>query len=220
MGMNMELKRAGRAFHIQTEDLGVSRGELVSQLFVSGSIVETVRSRYFNPDELPPRPPPPEAQLRHQMRDQHLSLVRAVQAGQYDLTPIGSAALPLTPPPLTNPPPTHQPHAVPERPLTVSAVTSPVISRPRQATLNVAKAPQVKRATPTHLDRALSERETQAVQRGAAKLGREALLSELLCLPQQTYPETAAPLLELKARAQQTLEDPTPPTALEPQGDS
>jgi len=186
MGMNLELRRAGRAFHIQTEDLGLPRGELVTQLFISGTIVETVRHRYTNPDELSSRLPPTEAQLRHQMRDQHLSLVRAVQAGRYDLSARPTGVAPLTRSARQADPFKGPPHPTPAPPSPLA------VPPPHQAI----KSP----ALSTH------QREVSSVQRGTSSLGRDELLPELLCLPQRPYPELKAQLLELKTRARQVLD--------------
>lgn len=202
MGMNLEIKRAGRPFHIQTEDLGLLRGELVTQLFVAGSIVETFKFKYHHAQAIPPKSPPSEGQLRHQMRDQHLALVRAVQAGQYDHllkavhsaqptsvitthAPTVSHSTPLSdvaPPEITTDPPVHRSMPLSKQSLSVDLNSEAIFHQKDGYT-----------------------RDLMTTQRGTHLLGQSELVAELLFLPQKSYPSFSTELTELQTCIQSIL---------------
>jgi len=213
MGMNLELKRSGVAFHIQTEDMGLPRGELVTQLFAGGVIIETLRLRYFDAERLPPRPPPPELQLRHQMRDQHLSLVKAVQAGRYDQHASTRRAQPqVTPQDPAQAPYQVSPPLIRTSPALSSVDQSPPPSQDQgePALKALAPQPQAARETPTPrgrapLSRAQITRELEQVQRGLSSPEPHELVEELLFTAQERYPDFKASLLALRVSAREAL---------------
>ena len=79
-GFNHNITHAGRVFHVQTEDSGVSNPSITTHLFVGGNILASRKTSYSelvkaeNLHEL----------VRQLMEDQHKQMLRNVVSGVYD----------------------------------------------------------------------------------------------------------------------------------------
>jgi len=79
-GFNHNITHAGRVFHVQTEDSGVSNPSITTHLFVGGNILASRKTSYAelvkaeNLHEL----------VRQLMEDQHKQMLRNVVSGVYD----------------------------------------------------------------------------------------------------------------------------------------
>ena len=79
-GFNHNITHAGRVFHVQTEDSGVSNPNIITHLFVGGNILASKKTSYAellkaeNLQEL----------VRQLMEDQHKQMLRNVVKGVYD----------------------------------------------------------------------------------------------------------------------------------------
>jgi hypothetical protein len=79
-GFNHNVKRRGRSYHAQTEDLGVDNPFIVTHLFSGGNVVASLRTSYaevVEVDDLPGR-------VRELMEEQHKRILRNLVAGNYD----------------------------------------------------------------------------------------------------------------------------------------
>ena len=81
IGLNSEHSRGGKSYHIQTEDAGLSNPVITSHLFLSGTIIETVQSRY---DDLIKGDESAQRNLQGRMRAQHQALLERLEAGDFD----------------------------------------------------------------------------------------------------------------------------------------
>ena len=81
IGLNSEHPRGGKSYHIQTEDAGLSNPVITSHLFLSGTIIETVQSRY---DDLIKGDESAQRLLQGRMRAQHQALLERLEAGDFD----------------------------------------------------------------------------------------------------------------------------------------
>lgn len=80
LGMNTNHDRQGKVFHVQTEDSGVDNPVLVTHCFVSGTIIETMRTDYkdaLGRDDL-------DAHLKQLARQQHRDMVALLDSGKLD----------------------------------------------------------------------------------------------------------------------------------------
>lgn len=79
-GFNTNVRYRGRIFHIQTEDSGQERPEVVTLLYEGGAILLSKKHGYE--DQLGSSGL--EAQVRELMETQHREMVRALKAGRLD----------------------------------------------------------------------------------------------------------------------------------------
>ncbi len=81
VGYNTNVRHKGRLYHIQTEDLGVTRAEIVTQLFADGGrILSSDKTNYrdiLDTDGLP-------VAIKRLMQDQHKKVFIALRDGTYD----------------------------------------------------------------------------------------------------------------------------------------
>lgn len=79
LGYNHNVRHAGRLFHVQTEDSGLSRLYLTTHAFFGGTILATLRSTY-GADE-------PDPVVQKKMQDQHKLMLKRVRDGEFDSSP-------------------------------------------------------------------------------------------------------------------------------------
>jgi len=116
LGYNHNVRHAGRLFHVQTEDSGLSRLYVTTHLFIDGSILSTTRMQY-GPDE-------PDEVVQKKMQTQHKTMLKRLRDGDFDHIPELATR---TQPPRAEPVPVPEPAAPRE-----------VGSDPAQATLRMA----------------------------------------------------------------------------------
>ncbi len=80
LGLNTELRRKGKTFHIQTEDSGLQNPVLITHVFIGGTIIGTRKSDYEEELEREDL----EDFVRNKARAQHREAHKAVMAGDYD----------------------------------------------------------------------------------------------------------------------------------------
>ncbi|RMF14323.1 MAG: hypothetical protein D6761_09640 [Candidatus Dadabacteria bacterium] len=79
-GFNHNVMHRGQMFHIQTEDRGLKRPEIITHLFIGGNIIDSRRTSYAdivmaeNLDEI----------VREMMEEQHKNMLRDLKNGRYD----------------------------------------------------------------------------------------------------------------------------------------
>ncbi len=79
-GFNHNVRFRGKAYHVQTEDLGAAAATVVTHLFAGGNVVATRRSSYadlLGAADLPDR-------VRALMEGQHKQVLRSLVDGAYD----------------------------------------------------------------------------------------------------------------------------------------
>ena len=81
IGLNHEISRLGKRYHVQTEDSGMENPVFTTHLFLSGTIVETVTSRY---DDLIRGGEGERRALQRRMRVQHQAVIDRLEAGDFD----------------------------------------------------------------------------------------------------------------------------------------
>lgn len=79
-GYNHNLAHRGRHFHVQTEDSGPPRAQIVTQLFEGGNVVATKRQTYGDIVSAPDF----EKSVRSRMQTQHKEMIRELVRGTYD----------------------------------------------------------------------------------------------------------------------------------------
>ena len=84
-GLNTEVMRKGCRVHVQTEDHGLKKHLLVSQVFIEGAVHGTKKADYS--DLLGQTNTSPV--LRRRLRQLHLAQVSAVQNGGFDQILLG-----------------------------------------------------------------------------------------------------------------------------------
>lgn len=82
LGMNTDVRHAGKTFHIQTEDSGPANPVLVTHLFIGGTIIATKQQTYA--DLVQPDGRIDETPVRERMRDQHRGMYTELMAGTHD----------------------------------------------------------------------------------------------------------------------------------------
>ncbi len=127
-GFNHDVPHLGKAYHVQTEDLGVGNPHVVTHVFLGGSVVGTRRTSYAHMVGAPDL----TTSVKEIMKEQHKQVVRNLLAGAYEPpasgAPICEASAMLEPPPIIPPPPimppppkswfpSHAPPSPPSRPL-------------------------------------------------------------------------------------------------------
>lgn len=89
VGFNNNVRYRGRRFHIQTEDSGVSRPHIITQLFADGGrVIKSLRTEYTEHLERPDRP----TIVHRLMREQHLAMALDLRDGRLDPIIDGLAA--------------------------------------------------------------------------------------------------------------------------------
>lgn len=79
-GFNHNVMHQGQLFHIQTEDRGNKRPEIITHLFIGGNIIDSKRTSYAdivsaeNLVEI----------VREMMEEQHKNMLRDLKNGAYD----------------------------------------------------------------------------------------------------------------------------------------
>ena len=81
IGLNHEISRLGKRYHVQTEDSGMENPVFTTHLFLSGTIIETVTSRY---DDLIRGGEGERRALQRRMRVQHQAVIDRLEAGDFD----------------------------------------------------------------------------------------------------------------------------------------
>ncbi|MBS2028986.1 MAG: hypothetical protein JST54_13880 [Deltaproteobacteria bacterium] len=79
-GFNHNIKHKGKAYHVQTEDSGVSTPHIITHLFVGGNILATKKTSYadiLGASDLPEL-------VRQLMEEQHKEMLRNLVSGTYD----------------------------------------------------------------------------------------------------------------------------------------
>lgn len=76
LGYNHNVRHAGRLFHVQTEDSGLSRLYVTTHLFIEGTILSTTRTQYTadEPDEV----------VQKKMQTQHKTMLKRLRDGDFD----------------------------------------------------------------------------------------------------------------------------------------
>lgn len=80
IGFNHNITHNGKAFHVQTEDSGISNPMVITHLFVGGNILGTKKASYAHlvgTPELPTR-------VREIMEAQHKEMLKSVVKGAFD----------------------------------------------------------------------------------------------------------------------------------------
>ena len=108
LGYNHNVRYAGRLWHIQTEDSGVSNPRIFTHLFHEGTILATKRSDYDATLEI--------GAVQKLMQEQHKQLLRELKGGAFDdkigrffgtaVQKEGAEPVPAEVPPPDLPPPT------------------------------------------------------------------------------------------------------------------
>jgi len=82
-GMNDNIEFLGRQLHIQTEDTGLPRKCITTQVFLNGRVVHSTRQQYGAPgSSMPDR-----EQISELMRSQHLSVMREIEGQKMRVVP-------------------------------------------------------------------------------------------------------------------------------------
>lgn len=92
-GFNHNVMHKGQLFHIQTEDRGAKRPEIITHLFIGGNIIDSRRTSYadiVSAENL-------EEIVREMMEEQHKNMLRDLKGGNYD-DRIGGVAKPIAAP--------------------------------------------------------------------------------------------------------------------------
>jgi len=87
-GYNHNVKHRGKAYHVQTEDSGLTSSRIVSHLFVGGNVLASKKTSYAElrgAENL-------TRIVRELMEDQHKELLRNLVSGVYDEEASSSAA--------------------------------------------------------------------------------------------------------------------------------
>ncbi len=76
LGYNHNVRHAGRLFHVQTEDSGLTRLYVTTHLFLDGTILATARTQYLadEPDEV----------VQKKMQVQHKTMLKRLRDGDFD----------------------------------------------------------------------------------------------------------------------------------------
>jgi hypothetical protein len=81
VGYNDNLEHRGQIYHVQTEDSGVRRPNLITHLFADGGrIVTSTKTSYAELVDQPDQ----ETKVRQLMRSQHLGMIEALRNGEID----------------------------------------------------------------------------------------------------------------------------------------
>jgi hypothetical protein len=81
VGFNNNVRYRGRRFHIQTEDSGISRPHIITQLFADGGhVIKSLRTDYAEHLDQPDRP----TIVHRLMREQHLAMALDLRDGRLD----------------------------------------------------------------------------------------------------------------------------------------
>ena len=76
LGYNHNVRHAGRLFHVQTEDSGLTRLYVTTHLFLDGTILSTARGQY-TADE-------PDDVVQKKMQVQHKTMLKRLRDGDFD----------------------------------------------------------------------------------------------------------------------------------------
>ena len=87
-GLNHNVRYRGRAYHVQTEDLGAAHGHVITHLFEGGNVLAAKRTHYA---ELVGGPDLPRA-VRQLMERQHKDMLRDLVNGALDARLAAGAA--------------------------------------------------------------------------------------------------------------------------------
>ena len=79
-GFNSDQPYRGRIFHVQTEDAGAYRPQVVTHLFLDGIVVTSAESDYSDRAEAPDL----ASRVRQLMERQHEAMLRSLQQGDWD----------------------------------------------------------------------------------------------------------------------------------------
>ncbi len=81
-GLNSNIKRNEKIYHIQTEDSGPKYGHVISHLFLDGTILASVKTKYNEHLEL--EPDKLEKKVIAIMRRSHRKMVHQLTSGEFD----------------------------------------------------------------------------------------------------------------------------------------
>lgn len=70
----------GRFLHVQTEDSGRRRPHVVTQLFLDGNVLASIRSEYGDHLDAPDL----DARIRQSMQGQHREMLKRLKRGEWD----------------------------------------------------------------------------------------------------------------------------------------
>ena len=76
LGINSNIERMGKSLHVQTEDSGREYGHVITHLFISGSIIATLRASYTNDSS--------EPMISELIKSQHQKMIHQVSLGEFD----------------------------------------------------------------------------------------------------------------------------------------
>ncbi|MFP6640042.1 MAG: hypothetical protein VCC04_07350 [Myxococcota bacterium] len=79
-GFNSDQSYRGRIFHVQTEDSGQSRPQVITHLFLEGVVVTSAKSDYSARVEAPGL----SGRVRQLMERQHEAMLQRLQRGDWD----------------------------------------------------------------------------------------------------------------------------------------
>ncbi|MFK8136920.1 MAG: hypothetical protein AB8E15_01045 [Bdellovibrionales bacterium] len=79
-GFNDDLSVGGTAYHIQTEDWGLTNPFVVTRVYVSGAVVRSVKRCYRKALEL--RPEVLAEAIQAAMKEQHSKILDLLETGQ------------------------------------------------------------------------------------------------------------------------------------------
>ena len=76
LGINSNIERMGKTLHVQTEDSGREYGHVITHLFISGSIIASLRASYTSDFS--------ETKINELIKSQHQKMIHQVSLGEYD----------------------------------------------------------------------------------------------------------------------------------------
>lgn len=80
LGYNTNIRHKGKIYHVQTEDMGVKKGIIVTHLFHEGVIIATKKTDYTHLVNHPDR----EKIVSELMKEQHKKICLELKNGVYD----------------------------------------------------------------------------------------------------------------------------------------
>jgi hypothetical protein len=186
-GFNHNIKHKGKAYHVQTEDSGISNPHIITHLFVGGNILATKKTSYadiLGATDLPEL-------VRQLMEEQHKEMLRNLVNGQYDDIDAANAErarsyqpgvldTSTAPRPISKPAPAPAPVAVVPKPAPIELKPKPApVARPIPLTTIAPPSPFEPRPLPPEVLAARELKEApRIIEEGAETLFGEDLISE------------------------------------------
>lgn len=187
-GFNHNIKHKGKAYHVQTEDSGVSNPHIITHLFVGGNILATKKTSYadiLGAADLPEL-------VRQLMEEQHKEMLRNLVSGNYDDIDLNSSKTKSyqpgvldtgTAPSALNTSPSAPIELKPKAPAPAPVVAKPAapapVAKPIPLTTIAPPSPFEPRPLPPEVLAARELKETpKLIEEGAETLFGEDLISE------------------------------------------